>query len=738
MKKLISGLLLFYLVFWVVTGVYAAWRLNLFTGELDYYVDGIPAGGIVYTAPPDDGDAGEQLQTNGAGVLTWEAAGAGGSGDAVTVNSTAIDTTANIKDSSDITWAITDGGAGGPDDIAGTVVDDSHNHVVGNIDSNTSANWAGQISDETGTGIFVFNNSPTFSDTIQLGENGADGQLILWAEQATDRLATLNPNSAMASNADFYLPADEPAATSIMTMTTGGVITNQSTSAGLYGALSDETGSASGSPLAVFNQAPTISSPVITNINPGGDFTLTNNSVAAFTSVNAGALVNTLYLKDGKVGIGTTAPGGKLEVASGNVFFGDTANTFSTQGLTINQAGNDDEILALKSSDISHSATSATEADTFFTLKKSHANLGGLRATSYYGNMSTGSHIINDIWIGQLTMTGANTGMVGTRFLEPDITAASALAVTTASTLYIRNAPTASGSASITNSYALWVDEGNVRFDGNVGIGTTGPTQALELGASKSMAFEGTTDDTVETIIGVIDPTTSDKTINFPNASGTVAVSATAPATLSALGDIGVNILGDLVCTSPVTGSANDIFPGANGTKATIALDFTAAWDFGGATSLEVPNDAAPVVDAIGEIALDTTDDQLVYFGASKRVLRYEEEKSCVIEDLAAADDNKSLGMFSEAVTITGIAVSYIGTGTTPATITLEDGSGNAMTITGGSPTAVAHGTNATFAAVTAGNTLVVGEILRFDVTNAVAPETDDYTIAIKYTVDAQ
>ena len=30
-----------------------------------------------YTLPPDDGDAGEQLQTDGAGVLTWEAAGSG-------------------------------------------------------------------------------------------------------------------------------------------------------------------------------------------------------------------------------------------------------------------------------------------------------------------------------------------------------------------------------------------------------------------------------------------------------------------------------------------------------------------------------------------------------------------------------------------------------------------------------------------------------------------------------------
>lgn len=31
--------------------------------------------GIEYTFPADNGDAGEQLQTDGAGVLTWEASG---------------------------------------------------------------------------------------------------------------------------------------------------------------------------------------------------------------------------------------------------------------------------------------------------------------------------------------------------------------------------------------------------------------------------------------------------------------------------------------------------------------------------------------------------------------------------------------------------------------------------------------------------------------------------------------
>lgn len=39
---------------------------------------------ITYTLPPDDGDAGEQLQTNGSGVLTWEAAGSGSSSDMTT------------------------------------------------------------------------------------------------------------------------------------------------------------------------------------------------------------------------------------------------------------------------------------------------------------------------------------------------------------------------------------------------------------------------------------------------------------------------------------------------------------------------------------------------------------------------------------------------------------------------------------------------------------------------------
>lgn len=90
-----------------------------------------------YTLPPDDGDPGEQLTTNGAGVLTWEAAGAGAGGDAVTVNGTAVDTTADFDDG-DIVWTLTDGGAGGPDTITGTLAADSVHDTM--IDWGSGAN----------------------------------------------------------------------------------------------------------------------------------------------------------------------------------------------------------------------------------------------------------------------------------------------------------------------------------------------------------------------------------------------------------------------------------------------------------------------------------------------------------------------------------------------------------------------------------------------------------------------
>ena len=73
------------------------------------------------------------------------------------------------------------------------------------------------------------------------------------------------------------------------------------------------------------------------------------------------------------------------------------------------------------------------------------------------------------------------------QFIEPTITSSSSTTITNAATVYIRDDVTSSGSATITNNYALWVDDGNVRFDGdarivgNVGIGVAAPLTKLHI-----------------------------------------------------------------------------------------------------------------------------------------------------------------------------------------------------------------------------------------------------------------
>lgn len=61
----------------------------------------------------------------------------------------------------------------------------------------------------------------------------------------------------------------------------------------------------------------------------------------------------------------------------------------------------------------------------------------------------------------------------------------------------------------------------------------------------------------------------------------------------------------DLVTTAPVTGSTDNVLVGADA-DVTIALDFTAAWNFGGSASLELPNGTSGTTDTTGQIYLDT------------------------------------------------------------------------------------------------------------------------------------
>src|SRR3990167_1245756 len=59
-----------------------------------------------------------RIKVDADGVV--DTSGGVGGGDNATVNGSAVDTTANFADG-DIDWTLVDGGAGGPDDVTGTV-----------------------------------------------------------------------------------------------------------------------------------------------------------------------------------------------------------------------------------------------------------------------------------------------------------------------------------------------------------------------------------------------------------------------------------------------------------------------------------------------------------------------------------------------------------------------------------------------------------------------------------------
>lgn len=86
----------------------------------------------------------------------------------------------------------------------------------------------------------------------------------------------------------------------------------------------------------------------------------------------------------GRIDFEVTPDGGVTPILAmrinntGNVLIGDTANAKMTRGLTINQLSADDEILALKSSDVAHGITGRAETDTYATFSKRIALTGGV------------------------------------------------------------------------------------------------------------------------------------------------------------------------------------------------------------------------------------------------------------------------------------------------------------------------------------------------------------------------
>ena len=116
-------------------------------------------------------------------------------------------------------------------------------------------------------------------------------------------------------------------------------------------------------------------------------------------------------------------------------------------------------------------------------------------------------------------------------------------------------------------------DDADLIYGINIGNVTTADAQVVETAIrigedwQNALEVEGDTNDAVETYLTFVDPTTSDKTITFPKATGTVAVSASSPLSLS--------VLGDLSCSTCLTSGSGGTFDltlaGTSGSNQTIS-----------------------------------------------------------------------------------------------------------------------------------------------------------------------
>ena len=96
------------------------------------------------------------------------------------------------------------------------------------------------------------------------------------------------------------------------------------------------------------------------------------------------------------------------------VYIGDETNANMTVGLTINQGANDDQIFALKSSDIAHGMTSVSgpsETDDYLIVRKNHATIGGVDFRVYAEDAALNTPLNFQSYGGTATTTKSTSGI---------------------------------------------------------------------------------------------------------------------------------------------------------------------------------------------------------------------------------------------------------------------------------------------------------------------------------------
>ncbi len=168
-----------------------------------------------------------------------------------------------------------------------------------------------------------------------------------------------------------------------------------------------------------------------------------------------------------------------------------------------------------------------------------------------------------------------------------------------------------------------------------------------------------------------------------------------------------------------------------------IGITSTGAQDYSGASSFRIPvgsGVSSPTVNAAGQIAIDTDDDQLVIGVAlnTKRVIPYRQTKCMTIKSATADDDLIPMFIFNQNATLISTSC-YTTSSTATPTYTLEDASGDTVTTSA----TCTKNASTTWDSTTANNSFVKGDPLRFSI--GTAPDGGSWmTICVAYAEDAQ
>lgn len=117
----------------------------------------------------------------------------------------------------------------------------------------------------------------------------------------------------------------------------------------------------------------------------------------------------------------------------------------------------------------------------------SHLHIGGAVTASAWG--TAGISFLSEAATftdSSTAASGTATNTVANSFGRPTFAATNAtVTMTNAATVYIANSPAAGTNVTITNAYALWVDDGSARFDGNVGFFAATPAAKQTVTGSR-------------------------------------------------------------------------------------------------------------------------------------------------------------------------------------------------------------------------------------------------------------